>query len=346
MGWVFTFFKTPVRLFTDPKQWKGVCTLLRALWRRLLCVLRIRRCARPCRDPRCLKLPEVYRRPDPLIYAQFYLMKQGLAVTWNNPDIELFEPGPGGPSSIGAAVASSKLQPNHVYRVRIRVWNGSYDAPVVGLPVRLSYLSFGAGTKSHAVGTAFVDLGVKGSPHCPAYAFIDWKTPATKGHYCLQARLEWSDDANPNNNLGQENTNVGKIASPAVFQFALRNHAGRRRRFALEPDTYRLPDPTSCDDSPYAPQGERTRLEESRARWEIARGEHGADLFPVPDDWTVTIEPAAPILDPGEEVEINVAVDLPTATGGTPAALNVNAFALDGEQRALIGGVTFHVEKA
>jgi hypothetical protein len=338
-------FATFVRLLTDRNQWKGFCRLKRALWRRLLCLFRLRRCVKPCRDPECLQLPDVYRRPDPLIYAQFYLLKQGLSVTWNNPDIQLFEPGPG-PHDVGPAVASSKLQPDHVYRVRIRVWNGSYDAPAVGMPVRLSYLSFGAGTKSHPVGTAFVDLGVKGSPHSPAYAFIDWKTPPAKGHYCLQARLEWSDDANPNNNLGQENVDVGVAASPAVFDFALRNRAAKRRRFALEPETYALPDPVPCDKTPYAPQGTRTRREESRARWEVARGEHGAGLFPVPDDWTVTIDPAEPILEPNEEVQVTVAVDLPQATGGRPATLNVNAFALDGEERDFVGGVTFHVEKA
>ena len=30
--------------------------------------------------------PDVYRRADPMIYSQFYLMEQGLAVTWDNPD--------------------------------------------------------------------------------------------------------------------------------------------------------------------------------------------------------------------------------------------------------------------
>ena len=38
----------------------------------------------------CLPLPDdVYRRPDPCIYAQYYLMSQGFAVTWDNPDIWL-----------------------------------------------------------------------------------------------------------------------------------------------------------------------------------------------------------------------------------------------------------------
>ncbi|MBV8895300.1 MAG: hypothetical protein JO051_02230, partial [Acidobacteriaceae bacterium] len=33
----------------------------------------------------CQPIPKhIYRRPDPLIYSQQYLMSQGLAVTWNN----------------------------------------------------------------------------------------------------------------------------------------------------------------------------------------------------------------------------------------------------------------------
>ena len=36
-----------------------------------------------------IKIPShTYRRPDPLIYSQTYLMSQGLSVTWDNPDIQ------------------------------------------------------------------------------------------------------------------------------------------------------------------------------------------------------------------------------------------------------------------
>jgi hypothetical protein len=271
----------------------------------------------------------------------------GLAVTWDNPDIQLFEPGPSGPQAVGAPVASHALQAAHVYRVRVRVWNGSYDAPAVGLPVHLSYLSFGAGTQTHPIGTTFIDLGVKGSPHAPAFAFFDWRTPGAAGHYCIQARLEWSDDANPNNNLGQENVDVGATASPAVFRFALRNPETGRVRLAFETDTYRLPAPAPCDRSPYTQGHERprTRLAESRARWEIARREHGVGGFPVPPDWTISIDPVDPVLAPGEEIDVTVSVDLPGPTGERPAVLNVNAFALERERRHFLSGVTFRIEK-
>jgi hypothetical protein len=57
-----------------------------------------------------------------------------------------------------------------------------------------------------------VSLGVKGTPQGVATAELDWTTPATPGHYCIQVSFSWPDDLNPNNNLGQENTQVVKAA--------------------------------------------------------------------------------------------------------------------------------------
>jgi hypothetical protein len=327
--------------------WKGLGEILHAVWRVLRRLFSLRR--RRGRDGDCcVRLPDAYKRPDPLLYAQYYLMSMGLAVTWDNPDIQLFEPGPGGPEALGAPVISSGLQPNHIYRVRVRVWNGSYDAPAVGLPVHLDYLSFGVGTTSHHIATHFIDLGVKGSSKHPAFAFFDWRTPGA-GHYCVQARLDWSDDANPDNNLGQENVDVGVAHSPAEFSLVLRNEGAARRQFVLEADTYRLPELEPCPEEPeQLRRGERrpTRLAESRARWERARREQAMGMFPLPGNWTVHIEPSELVLAANQEQQVTVSVDLPDESGEGPATLNVNAFALyEGVGRELIGGVTLKVEK-
>ena len=83
-------------------------------WLRRICQLKGRekalghsRRGRPLRcAPRCATIPpEVYKRADPLIYSQTYrtyLMEQGLAVTWDNPDIKLYDN--------GVPVSSSQLQ--------------------------------------------------------------------------------------------------------------------------------------------------------------------------------------------------------------------------------------------
>jgi hypothetical protein len=98
--------------------------------------------ARWCRRKRLGKVPTPRRcvpindpafvRPDPLIYDQYYLTSLGLAVTWDNPDIQLY--------LNGAPVSSSQLQPGTTYEVVAQIWNNSTKAPVVNMPVAFSFL--------------------------------------------------------------------------------------------------------------------------------------------------------------------------------------------------------------
>src|ERR1700687_2340734 len=141
----------------------ALIALVRALFeiwpmlRRFFCdALRVlhRLCQKPSRGDCCLKLPSVvHKRADPLIYDQYWLMSQGLSVTWDNPDIDIL--------SNGAVVNPWELKTGTEYQVRVRVWNGSYDAPAIGLPVILSFLSFGMGTTRTMVGVTLTDLGAK-----------------------------------------------------------------------------------------------------------------------------------------------------------------------------------------
>ena len=138
-------------------------------------------------------------------------MSLGLAVTWDNPDIQLYEN--------SAPVSSSQLKADTDYEIVARIWNNSTEAPVVNLPVHFTYMSFGVGTQSHGIGDTQVNLGVKGGSNHPAFAHMLWHTPAAAGHYCIRVNLDWNDDANPNNNLGQENTNVVQAHSPGSSTF-------------------------------------------------------------------------------------------------------------------------------
>src|SRR5439155_27263185 len=106
---------------------------------------------------------------------------------------------------------------------------------------------FGLGTAGDPIDETTVNLGVKGGPGCPAFATVQWTTPTTPGHYCLKAHIEWADDSNPNNNVGQENTDVVQTASPAQTTFRLRNDdLERRRRYRFEVDTYTIPEQEPC----------------------------------------------------------------------------------------------------
>jgi hypothetical protein len=343
-GGLISFSEVPRLLFevwpAAVDLWSGLCRRMRDLCRRK---------RRPRSSDCCIYVPNTsYKQADPLIYSQQYLMKQGLAVTWNNPDIQLFLG--------GTPVDSNDLLPDTEYQVQVTVWNGSYDAPAIGLPVHLTYLGFGSGTTSTPVGTTYVNLGVKGSSQQPAIASFTWRTPHAAGHYCLQARLEWADDANPDNNLGQENTNVGTAHSPAAFAFTVRNDAGSERRFELEIDMYRLPAPRRCtraderpprQDDPRARRRGRVtpgRLSESRARWRRALAEQGRGQFPVTDQWDVKLEPQAFPLGAFAETEVAVRIEPkdPGFHGTQPFNVNVFAFDRNGN-RVLQGGVTLTV---
>jgi hypothetical protein len=268
-----------------------------------------------------------FHKPDPCIYSQQYLTSLGLAVTWDNPDIVL--------RRNGVVVPEYDLLPDTDYQIEATVWNNSYDAPAMGVRVAFSFLSFGVGTVSTAIGTIFVNLGVKGGVNHPALAVMPWRTPAVAGHFCIQVLLTWLDDANPGNNLGQNNVDVVAAHSPATFTFQLRNDTGRPNRFRFAVDTYALPQSPACPVRiPATDRGPlSTRLPAIRAR-------HDPKAHPVPAAWTVDVSPAEPELAPGAETTVAVTVTPPAGfTGRTP--FNVNAYA--GTRFA--GGVSVTVEK-
>ena len=158
------------------------CALLLA-W--LLWLLRsvLRFCRVRTRDRDCDRTnvpPWAVRKPDPMIYSQTFLQSQGLAVTWDNPDIHVERA-----SNPGVPVDSHALAPDTDHVVVARVWNGSAHAPVVELPVELAYLEFGINTVRHDVAVTTVDLAVKGAVGCPAFAAHPVADPADTGALLL-----------------------------------------------------------------------------------------------------------------------------------------------------------------
>jgi hypothetical protein len=321
---------------------KLIFVLIRALCRRKW------RCRKkPCDCNGELNLPpSLHKRADPLIYDQYYLMGMGLAVTWDNPDIVLFKN--------GVPIPSSELKAITEYDVQVRVWNNSYDAPAAGLPVHLSFLTFGVQTTSTYLGKTFIDLGAKGTSQCPAYALFKWKTPEA-GHYCLQANLLWADDANQNNNLGQENTDVGVLHSPANFTFSCKNIASIERRFVFEVDDYQIPKLDNCPKpEPNGPniQGAtfnnnktETRLAESKRHWQKALAVQAYGKFSNLPDWNIIITPEKNTLAAGEEIEVKVSIEPKFDGFKGPKPFNVHAFSIGSNgEKHLEGGVTLIVK--
>jgi hypothetical protein len=290
-------------------------------------------------DDPCVPIgPGRVRHPDPLIYSQGELMKQGLAVTWDNPDVQLVR--------AGVPISSWDLDPSTEYEIVARVWNRSTDAPVIGLPVSFSVLSFGIGAKLELVGvTSIPHLGVKGGPDNPAFCWLKWTTPATPGHYCIQVLLEPNDDANFGNNLGAENTLVGVPQSPAEFTFELRNDTGRERTYWFETDTYRIPELPPCREKPPPPPPRGEHIAAGPVRPETGRAPvsaaHDRRNYPVPEGWRVEITPERPTLGSGASIPIKVLVTPPSGFVGR-RAFNVNGF----NDLGLAGGVTLYVDSA
>lgn len=284
---------------------------------------------------RCVKISDpAFKRPDPMIYAQYYLMSQGLAVTWDNPDIHL-EKG-------GVAVPPYSLEPGTVYDIVARIWNNSTEAPVVGLPVDFSYLSFGIGVQAHPVGQATVSLGVKGGPNHPAFARVPWKTPETQGHYCILVSFNWIDDVNPNNNLGQHNLHVVAAHSPAEIVFQLGNQARQRREFRFEADGYALPPLSPCGEQrTVAPADRRDQRGARLAPGTVTDvpARHSRRNATLPEGWAISFEPERPSLAPGEEITVRAVVHPPASFHGRQP-INVHAFDAEG----LAGGITAYVD--
>jgi hypothetical protein len=265
-----------------------------------------------------------------MIYSQAFLMGQGLAVTWDNPDIHL-EKG-------GAPVSSGALEVDTEYEIVARVWNGSPMAPAVNLPVRFSYVDFGIGGITTAIGETRIDLPVKGATGLPVGARQKWRTPPTPGHYCLRVELVWADDANPANNIGQENLTVKQLNSPrATFVFPVRNEARTRRGYRFDADTYELPEPRPCGEvsAGRAPRLIQNEVDQRKA---AAMAHNGRGRFAVPNDWDVVIDPVEIVLGPGEEMPMTVDITAPDNFEGQQA---INVAAWVGAQG--VGGVTLMV---
>lgn len=268
-----------------------------------------------------------FHRPDPCIYSQQYLLKLGLPVTWDNPDISLL--------LNGTVVPEHSLLPDTVYEIDATIWNNSYDAPAVGLRVEFAYLSFGTATQVNPIGVTYVDLGVKGGPNCPALARMLWKTPAVPGHYCIQVNLVWADDANPDNNLGQNNVDVVPVQSPANFVFRLRNDTKTTNDYVFQVDTYAIPSVPEC--APAILASDRGTFAQRLSR---IKAIHNRANFPIPPGWTVDIAPAGVSLAPDDEIDIAVTITPPSGfTNTTP--FNVNVLYKD----RYAGGVTLYVAK-
>jgi hypothetical protein len=162
---------------------------------------------------------------------------------------------------------------------------------------------------------------------------MEWMTPSTPGHYCIQVSFAYPDDANPFDNLGQDNTQVLQALSPAHFAFRLRNSGRARTRFRFEVDTYQILPPPPC------PVADTTRRDRRTARSGglpgSIRARNSRANNPLPAEWAINFSHANPVLDPDEEVNIKGTITPADTFHGTQP-VNIHTFS----EKTLICGVT------
>lgn len=296
----------------------------------------------------CLPIPSgVYLRPDASIYSQRYLMSLGMAVTWDNPDVNLTD-------GLGNVVGSHDLQPSTSYQITATIHNRSNDAPVpppAGMPVIFSLLRFGVlGTTVQTIGSTVVDhLPVRGAPGEPVHASITWVTPPVPGHYCIQIEAVVPDDANQLDNVGQHNTVIRGVhhAEALALKIPVRNALQGARTFSVQLHSYRLPA------EPLIRKGLGGRLQRRSPSHEsspeqresdsslLARvvAVNRADLFPPPPEWNPDISHRRLTIQPDQTVELEFTATVPSsAPAGFRQPFHVAVF--EESSKLPIGGVT------
>jgi len=290
----------------------------------------------------CLPVPpDIYLRPDASLYSQSYLMSLGMAVTWDNPDIVLTD-------ASNNPVASHELAPNTQYTVTATIHNRSNDAPAISMPVVFSLLHFGVGgTTLQSIGTAIIDLPVRGAPGEPAVAQTSWTTPAAPGHFCLQVEAVWNDDANPLDNIGQENTVVGhgRPGDRLSFSVPVRNRLQATRRFNVRLHSYVLPERPLLVETTSVTRPRQETFRQAlvdRGRAQLLRrvvAANAPEQYPAPEDWEPLLTRETLRLESDETTAVDFSVTIPpTAVAGSLQPFTI--VVTEEESDRLIGGVT------
>ena len=360
-----------------------ILLLLLLLLRALLCILK-RLFGKNCKEPdereNCGEIPpHVKRKPDPCLYAQFYLMSLGYTVTWDNPDIWITLPD-------GTPVNSFQLLPDTDYLVHAQIHDASFD-PALATQVRCLYRPWSFNSPDRIP----IELNPDGTEkvlilHIPPWsqqiAKFHWHTPNTPNkHYCLQVECYHPDDKNPNNNLGQENTQIiadqaGKMVQTEALLF---NRQKAARRIRIEADQYVIPEgeiqlklatrtlplrKKSPFDAVYnllltrrARGGLKTQngiapvwISYAYRGFEQLKKSNSRGEFPIQPPWRVEVNGAdvgegrtAELnLGAGQQVAVPIVVQIPAgAAPGTRQVLNFNAY---GDTGKVLGGVTLEIE--
>jgi len=166
--------------------------------------------------------------PDPYTYSQFdsstWFLAGGNQV-WDSPDIQLYD------TLKGSYVPSNDLIRGRPYRIDATIRNDAVsDIP----STQVTFLrgNFGVPPLTQVIGED-IFVTVPGVPPGEVIVSTFW-TPEITGHCCIQVEIFHPSDSNIGNNLGQENTDVHPIKSPAEVSFNVENPTNTTALVALE----------------------------------------------------------------------------------------------------------------
>ncbi len=157
--------------------------------------------------------------PDPYLYSQWaestWILAPDHGLHWNNPCIQLYD-------ADHNPVASNNLYLLENYTIEVSIYNNVLDIGAPSTTVEFRWAHFGAGQRTwNLIDTDTIDVP-PGADASPTIAKAHW-VPTKTGHCCLKVIISTINDENPNNNEGQENTNVHGVSSPGEVNFTLEN---------------------------------------------------------------------------------------------------------------------------
>jgi len=141
---------------------------------------------------------------DVYIYSQFDSSTWHLSGgyrTWDNPCFTIY-------NENGDIIQPNELQQLGSYNVCVTVYNQG-DGDATYTEVSLSYSRFGGGLSWKESGVDYIAIP-SGESRQVNISF----SPVLEGPYCLKVKIYDAGDENERNNVGQENINVLRLASP------------------------------------------------------------------------------------------------------------------------------------
>lgn len=168
---------------------------------------------------KCVSTDQPPKRPDPAIYSQRQRLSQGLATSWESPDIE----------------TNWWDAWRFMDSIVVHVHNESNEASAVNTLVQVRWAPFGIGTVYSALGDQMISLGY--APDVKALAFpINDAVRALGNDVSIEVRISHPHDKVADNNLGYQaihGVRTSQVGRSYSMHFAVLNASAATETITL-----------------------------------------------------------------------------------------------------------------